>query len=345
VTGSPERRAVLGGLLALGLSCTKRDSEPSGEGATMASAAGAVPSQPAILARADTSARPDPIARADAPEGGAGFVTKELDFASSPVGPEKAVVIIPAWGRSDERFPVLVALHGRGEAVRGLDVGAHGWLEDYELGRTITRLRSPPLTRSDFKGFVDDARLARINASLAERPFRGLIVACPWVPDLFTEKDRTNLDAALPLGQFVTDQLLPRVVAETPALADRASTGIDGVSLGGRVALVVGFAHADRFGALGTLQAAIQEGESPALVRRARDATADADQLHLRLVTSEQDYFRNAIGQLHLALKAEGVAHEHLVIPGPHDYPFNRGPGGVEMLLWHDRVLRGEAPL
>jgi len=22
-----------------------------------------------------------------------------------------------------------------------------------------------------------------------------------------------------------------------------------------------------------------------------------------------------------------------------HDYPFNRGPGAIEMLLWHDRVL------
>jgi iron(III)-salmochelin esterase len=33
------------------------------------------------------------------------------------------------------------------------------------------------------------------------------------------------------------------------------------------------------------------------------------------------------------------------VIPGGHDYTFNRGPGGIEMLLWHDRVLRGEAPL
>ena len=27
---------------------------------------------------------------------------------------------------------------------------------------------------------------------------------------------------------------------------------------------------------------------------------------------------------------------------GPHDYVFNQGPGGVEMLLFHDRALRGE---
>jgi hypothetical protein len=31
------------------------------------------------------------------------------------------------------------------------------------------------------------------------------------------------------------------------------------------------------------------------------------------------------------------------MLTGPHDYVFNRGPGGIEMLLFHDRALRGEA--
>jgi hypothetical protein len=30
---------------------------------------------------------------------------------------------------------------------------------------------------------------------------------------------------------------------------------------------------------------------------------------------------------------------------GTHSYRFNRGPGGLEMLLFHDRALRGLAPL
>jgi enterochelin esterase-like enzyme len=270
---------------------------------------------------------------------------KELEFEGSAVGPEKALCLVPRWGEVGERFPVLVALHGRGESVRGMDVGARGWLRDYELGKTIARLRSPPLTRDDLKGFVDEARLARINASLAERPFRGLVVVCPWVPDLVNERDRINLDAPLPFGRFVVESLLPRALEETPALREPAATGIDGVSLGGRVALVVGLAHADRFGAVAALQPAIQESEPPAIARRARDAVGDARRLKLRIVTSDQDYFRGAVAGLHLALSAEGIEHEHLVIPGPHDYAFNRGPGGVEMLLWHDRVLRGEPPL
>jgi iron(III)-salmochelin esterase len=331
VTSRLARRAVLGTVAAFAIDCTKTEPRAKGGGAPTASAP--------VLAVSTPQPPKIPVA------GGESFAEKELVFESSPVGPEKAVAIVPGWGAPGQRFPVLVALHGRGESVRGLDVGAHGWLRDYELGRAIARLRSPPLTRDDLKGFVDEDRLARINASLAERPFRGLIVVCPWVPDLFTDRDRTNLDAALPYGRFVTEQLLPRVLAETPALHEREATGIDGVSLGGRVALVVGLAHADRFGALGTLQAAIQESEPAALARRARDAITDAQKLRLRLVTSDHDYFRGAIGQLHLALQSAGVEHEHLVIPGPHDYAFNRGPGGVEMLLWHDRVLRGEASL
>jgi enterochelin esterase-like enzyme len=334
VTSRLDRRAVVGAVAALALHCKNGDDAPPTAGPAPSRAA--APPPPAVSSAPATELA---AVRSDA------FIEKELVFDSTPVGPEKAVAIVPQWGAPEQRFPLLVALHGRGESVRGVDVGAHGWMRDYELGHAIARLRSPPLTREDFKGFVEDARLARINASLAERPFRGLIVVCPWVPDLFTDRDRTNLDAALPYSRFLVEQLLPRAQAETPALRDREATGIDGVSLGGRVALVVGFAYPGRFGALGTLQAAIQESEPVALARRAKSAMMDAQKLRLRLVTSDQDYFRGAIGQLHLALDGEGIEHEHLVLPGPHDYIFNRGPGGVEMLLWHDRVLRGEPGL
>jgi len=228
--------------------------------------------------------------------------------------------------------------------VRGVEVGARGWVDDYDLGRAISRLRSPPLMREDFRGFVDDARLERINASLAARPFRGIIVVCPWVPDILSSRERPSLDAALPFGTFVVDQLLPRVLAETPALQERTAIGIDGVSLGGRASLAVGFAHADRFGAVGTLQAAVYDSESGAIALRARAALANGA-LHIRLLTSDRDPFAGAIGQLHSALDEGRIEHEYLVIPGPHDYAFNRGPGGIEMLLWHDRVLRGEPPL
>jgi hypothetical protein len=321
------RRAVLGSFLALTASCSR--------------------SEPRLTSSSPGSQTGDEGAPAERgqPTDRSFVAEKELDFPNTPIGAEKALALVPTWGGAGERFPVLIALHGRGEAVRGVAAGARGWWHDYDLGRAIARLRSPPLTRGDFQGFVSEDRLARINASLAQRPFRGLVVVCPWVPDLLSEKDRTNLDAALPFGTFAVEQLLPRVMAETPAQTEPPAIGIDGVSLGGRVALLVGLEHADRFSALGTLQAAILESEAPALARRARQALAGRGARHLRLLTSDQDYFRGAIAELHAALNAEQVAHEYLVVAGPHDYAFNRGPGGIEMLLWHDRVLREESPL
>jgi len=325
------RRAVLGGAAAYAIGCRKRSDDNAEQN----------PPTSAVGPR--TSVR-QPEAEGGARVAEAAFTEVALEFPSGAVGTEKAIALVPRAGDGPERYPVLVALHGRGESVRGVEVGARGWVDDYDLGRAIARLRSPPLLREDFRGFVDDARLARINASLASRPFRGLVVVCPWVPDILAARDRANLDAALPFGTFVVDELLPRVLAETPALTNRSATGIDGVSLGGRASLVIGFAHADRFGAIGTLQAAIQDSEAGALAARARVAIANGA-LHVRLVTSDRDPFAGAIAQLHSAFDAGHIDHEYLVIPGPHDYAFNRGPGGIEMLLWHDRVLRGEAPL
>jgi enterochelin esterase-like enzyme len=231
-----------------------------------------------------------------------------------------------------------VALHGLGEARKGVEAGAWGWVRDYWLDRAMKRLREPPLTVADFQGFVDRKRLARLNESLVERPFRGLVVACPYTPDLLQEK---TLDNAEPFGDFVVDRLLPRVRAEAPV--DKRA-GLDGVSLGGRVALLVGLARIEAFTAVGSLQAALQVSEARELARRAARARERNPSFPLRLLTSDRDFYRDEIGAFHAALQRQKVAHEHLVLPGPHDYPFNRGPGALEMLLWHDRVLRGEEP-
>src|SRR5580704_11701088 len=124
-----------------------------------------------------------------------------------------------------------------------------GWPRDYALTRAFDRLRAPPLTAEDYEGFFDQARMDRLNADLAARPFGGLIVACPHVSDM----DPNGGDVRA-VGRFVTDVLLPRVRAETPALAAPESTGIDGVSMGGALALRIGLSSPDAFGAVGALQ-------------------------------------------------------------------------------------------
>jgi hypothetical protein len=262
----------------------------------------------------------------------------ELRWDDAPFGPQRALVVVPADAPPGTRFPLLIALHGRGESGRGLEVGARGWVRDYWLDRAIGRLRRPPLTGADLRDLAPPAYLAALNAALAARPYRGLVVACPYTPDLLASPD---LDAGA-FARFVTTALVPRVRRELPVVPTPAATGIDGVSLGGRVALLVGLAHPEAFGALGALQPAFRPTEIPALAARARALAARGAPLpRLRLVTSTGDAFRATVEALAPALTAAGWRAELAVVPGPHDYEFNRGPGGYEMLTWHDRVLRG----
>lgn len=266
---------------------------------------------------------------ADGPRGAVGAETWTFD------GGGRAVAIVPSWGKPGERFPVLVALHGRGEAVKGPELGALGWPNDYALLRAIQRVCAPPLTTEDYESFVEPRRLGEVNADLAARPFAGLVVVCPYLPDVDLRRPGPIRD----YGEYLLRVLLPRARRELPVLASPAATGIDGVSLGGAVALRVGLGNADSFGAVGTLQAAIGEDQITELTDLARSARAKNPRLALRLVTSKEDYFRRAITAESRALRAAGIDHEFADVPGPHDYPWNRGPGALEMLLWHDRRL------
>ena len=279
------------------------------------------------------------------PEGAAppaGSAWRLASFDRGPGAPEgeRAMLLAP-WPEAGPApdpasRPLLVALHGRGEAGRGLDVGAGAWPVEYQLDRLHRRLLAPPLLASDLLDMTNAERLGRLNASLAAAPYRGIAVAGPATPDL---PDHSP-DGARPYGRFIVEELLPRLRAETGSTADRAATGIDGVSMGGRLALFVGLQNPEVFGVVGVLQPALRAEEAPLVLDLARAAMAKA-KVVLRLVTSDEDYFLPAVRAVSQALREGGVPHELLVIPGTHGYDFNRGPGGVEMLLWHERVQRG----
>ncbi len=263
-------------------------------------------------------------------------------YAHDAVGPMQVVVSIPEH-LPGKKFPVLVALHGRGEAFKGAARGARGWVEDYWMPKAIERLHHPPLIDRDFGGMSDPARLSRIDKSLAKEPYRGLIVVCPYTPDILAG-DRP-FSAAKPFAHFIVDELLPRVYRETPALGTQASTGIDGVSLGGRASLLVGFMRPGAFHVVASLQAAFDAAEAPALVRLARDARQENPGMVIRLLTSSHDFFREDNYEIAHEMTRAGIAHQLVEVPGTHSYEFNRGPGVYEMLLFHDRALRGEPTL
>jgi len=169
-------------------------------------------------------------------------------------------------------------------------VGAKAWRDDYGLDKLDAQLRTGALTRGDLADMVLDDRLGKLNESLKKNPYAGLVVACPYTPDL---KDRSAKGAA-PFARFVRESLLPRAQTESKCLTNRESTGIDGVSMGGRLALLVGLMHADIFGAVGALQPAIKIEEAEMFALMAKRATLDK-KLSIRLVSSEKDPFLAAV--------------------------------------------------
>lgn len=277
-------------------------------------------------------------ATAAASVGGAGRRAPRADleildwsFPDDPSsGARRAVVLVPRSPPAGQKLPVLVALHGMGE-TQSPERGAHGWLDWYALDAALAALRAPPLTADDLQGFVTPGRLAELNAELARRPFGGVIVACPYLP--------SGIGYALTFDDYARwlgEVLLPRVRRETPAAAEARATGIDGVSLGGMTALQIGLSHPELFGVVGALQPAIRGGVGD-LVELAAQRLGGRP---LRLVTSTEDYFRDSVTDASERLKSKGIAHELLLTQGPHDYAWNKGPGAIEMALWHDRKLR-----
>ncbi len=269
------------------------------------------------------------------PEGGVGVRGQVKTETWTLPGDGRAVSIVPAWAKPDEKLPLLFALHGRGEANKGPALGVMGWPKDYALLRAIERVCAPPLTTTDFEGMVDAKRLVAHNEALAKEPFAGIVIVCPYSPDVDLRKPAQIRE----YESYFMKTVLPRAKKELPVLGTPSSIGIDGVSLGGALSLRIGLGNADAFGAVGTLQAAIGEDQVPEFTELARAARAKNDKLQLRLLTSDKDYFRNAIRSTSKAWQAAGIAHQLDEVPGVHDYPFNRGPGAIEMLLWHDRVL------
>jgi enterochelin esterase-like enzyme len=182
-----------------------------------------------------------------------------------------------------------------------------------------------------------------LNQALVETPYAGLVVVCPYMPDVLSGEE--PFAKAPPLTRFLVDTLLPKVYEETPALRTPESTGIDGVSLGGRAAVAVGLERPASFGAVSSLQAAFDIRNADEIASRARRAKEKNPKLVLRFVTSTEDYYLPALKSAAAALRFAGVEHRLLILNGPHDYAFNRGPGAYEMLLFHDRVLRGRRPI
>jgi iron(III)-salmochelin esterase len=221
-------------------------------------------------------------------------------YPDTPIGPMNAVVVVPARA-ADEHFPVLLTFHGMGEARKGPEKGARGWLDDYGMYRALERLQHPPLTAEDLQGFVDEARLAKLNAALAANPYRGLIIVNSYTPDMLRGDE--PFSKVPPLAKFAVEELLARAARETPAIGTPQTTGIDGISLGGRAALAIGLRNPEAFAAVGGLQPAFDMDNAGPVATRAALAHQKNPALSFRLLTSEGDYFLGSTKAISVAMK------------------------------------------
>lgn len=249
-------------------------------------------------------------------------------------GGRRFTLVVPRYLEPERKLPLVVFLHGLGETTNER-AGAYAWVERYGLGNAWQRLKRAPIERTSRRGEWTDARLDEVNAELASRPFRGFVMACPFMPN---PRGPAELDA---YARWIEHALLPRVRKEAQVHSDAARTYLCGVSLGGWVALEMLTRMPHVFGALAGVQTAIGPQHAPAYVEKIATGwrSHGPERKHpLLLLTSTQDHWKASSEALAAAFKAKSLEADYRVIPGPHDQPWLQEAGTIETLLWLDRI-------
>lgn len=248
----------------------------------------------------------------------------------------RVVLAAPKHLAEGERVPLLIALHGLAE-TRDERAGAWAFVEKYGLGEAYDRLRRTPIRRTLKQDYFGAKNLAALNAGLYATPFRGIAVACPYMPNLAHRSDSARaLDA---YADWISDVVLPRARKELPVFADAARTTIDGVSLGGWVGMEVFLRKAHLFAAWGCVQGALGSQRIASYAEKLLDVHRKAPK-ELHIETSDGDPSRRNTLDLAARLARGGANVAVLEYPGPHDQPWLRESGTIGMLRWHDARRR-----
>jgi predicted esterase len=281
-----------------------------------------------------------PAARSATPDAGSengALVEEVLTLQGEPKLARRALLLRPRVASPASAQRLLILLHGLGE-TRSEELGLIAWSKLYGLLNTYERLLHPPVARTLPKArYLTDARLQEVNRELSERPFTGFCVVCPITPN-----PQRLPPAAQTLDRYaawLANELLPAVRKRLPKPADRLHVGLDGCSMGGYVALEVFLRKPELFGTFGGVQSAFGSGAAPRYAERLSEALKRVGKRPIHLETSTEDPYRRANEHLSRALEAQRVENQLRVVPGPHNQPWLREIGTLEMLLFHDRNL------
>lgn len=265
------------------------------------------------------------------------FIQKDLVLAGDKRIARRSLVLIPKHVPKNEKLRVLVLLHGLGETGNEV-LGIHAWGDRYGLVSSYERLRRPPVVRvaPKMKWFTDE-NLTRVNAELKKRPFRGMVLVCPVTPN--PSKVGPAARTLDRYADWIEDTLLPAVHKETNSATGPANTGLDGCSLGGYVGMEVFLRKPELFGTFGGVQAAFNIPSGIRYAEQLKKAVDRVGKRKIHIETSSQDPFKKANQALAKRLGELGVDHTLSVIPGPHNQPWLKEIGTLDMLLWHDQEL------
>ena len=256
----------------------------------------------------------------------------QVPGAAAPLGP--VVVLRPRKPRR-KKLPMVIALHGRGETAKPPRQGAFGWPSDYGLRAWLEASAEGPVDPSMLSGIGDPRVLAKANARWRKEGAPDVCFVCPY----YTDVEAHRPDDARPLMRYLAEQVVPWAHGALPIEASPAMTSIDGVSLGGYLALRTACEYPTLFRAVGGLQPAMNRSDVGAWRRRLDRAWAANPGLELRLLTSDGDFFQEGVDGLHHALAAAGRKHRYLRVHGPHDYLFNRTFGSLALIDFHEEIF------
>ena len=265
------------------------------------------------------------------------LAARELDLPNAGHFGRKCLLIRPTRVPPEVALPLVILFHGLGE-TESESLGIHAWFERYGLPQAYARLCAPPVVRTlPQQRYLSDQRLLEINEELRTAPLPDVAWVCPFTPNVLG-KDPSSpvLDG---YAGYIEQVLLPAVRAATPILDSAAHLGVDGVSLGGYVALEVFSRKPELFGVVGSLQGAFGPKLAEVYARRIAEASFKFGPRRVHVTTSSFDPFRDASRQLAQRLGERGVNVTLTLPAGPHDQTFLREAGTLEMLLFQARAL------
>jgi hypothetical protein len=269
-------------------------------------------------------------ARAATPES-ADFVQHDLVLDADKRIARRALVLQPAHVPAGTKLPCSCSCTASVRPATSFWASTPGVTAT--VRSVVERLRRPPVKKLYPKyPWFSDAHVERVNAALEKRPFGGMVLVCPVTPN--PHKVGPAAKTLDRYADFIEKKLLPAVYDKVPCLTGPAHTGLDGCSLGGYVGVEVLLRKPKLFGTFGGVQAAFNVPSAIKYAERIAAAGCEPS----TSVASTEDPFRKA-NEVFAKEPASGGRARAVGPTRPHNQPWLREVGTLEMFLWHERRL------